>query len=131
MAKLEGAIMTDEKKEYLEKEIFNQVGDAIGKAIAERLTSYNTPLAPMIASVIESRNSEIRAMLNKAMDGVLIGDFRTELQAACTHKLARVLISKMEGEIEKTANELRSNPEFRARLTLAISEVVKGIAVKS
>ena len=37
----------------------------------------------------------------------------------------RVLISKFEGEIEKRAAELRSSPEFRARVTLAIEKAIK------
>ena len=111
----------------LEREIFNQVKDSIGKAIGASIVGYQSPLDKMIKDVIERRRMEIETLLGQAVDGALKGDFRDTLQEACTRKLAKVLISKMEGEIEKRANDLRADPTFRARLTVAIGEVVKGI----
>lgn len=33
----------------------------------------------------------------------------------------------MEGEIEKRVNDIRSNPEMRAKITLAITNVIKEV----
>jgi len=119
--------MPDEKNELLEKEILNQVKDAIAKSIVAALAGYNSPLNKMIEVVIARKHNAIELMLERAVDEALTGDLKADLQTACSHKLARVLISKMEGEIEKRANDLRANPEFRAKLTVAIANAVKGL----
>ena len=111
----------------LEKQIFETVKEAVAESIKARLTAYNTPLAAVLDGVVKSRETEIRKMLESAVDGALVGDFRAALQDAVTHKLARVITSKMEGEIEKRANELRSSPEMRARITLAVEAALKSI----
>lgn len=114
----------------LEKQILDNVAHSLGEAIKASLTSgyHNNPLHKMVTAVVESRETEIRKVVEEAMDGALVGDFREALKDAVTHKLARVLTSKMEGEIEKRANELRSSPEVRAKITLAISGVLKKLA---
>jgi hypothetical protein len=61
------------------------------------------------------------------LDRAFADDFRDKLRDAAAHKLARVVISKCEGEIEKRANEMRSDPAFRARLTLAVEAAIRGV----
>lgn len=114
----------------LEKQIWGTVKESIGNAISERVKQGygDAPLNKLIDSVVVSRQGELRALVEQCMDWALSGDLRREIKEACAHKLARVLISKMEGEIEKQANELRSSPEVRAKITLAISGVIKSLA---
>jgi hypothetical protein len=108
-------------------EIYETVTQGIGDAIKERLNRgyADNPLNKMVDSVVVSREPALRKLIEEAVDGALVGDFRAALKDAVTHKLARVLTSKLEGEIEKRANELRSSPEMRARITLAIEQAVK------
>lgn len=113
----------------LEKQIYETVTQGIGEAIKDRLNRgySDNPLNKMVDAVVVSREPALRKLIEDAVDGALVGDFRAALQEAVTHKLARVLTSKMEGEIEKRANELRSSPEVRARITLAIEQAVKSV----
>jgi hypothetical protein len=113
----------------LENNIIETVHSAIGEAIKARLAIgyHDSPMNKMIDSVIVAREPAIRKLVEEAIDGALSGDLRTAIKDACAHKLARVLVSKMEGEIEKRAVELRQSPEFRAKVTLAIEQAVKGI----
>ena len=110
----------------LEEQIIQTVHEGIGEAVKSRL-GYNKPLTEMLDRVVQSRELEISKLIEDALDGALRGDFRAALQEALTHKLARVITSKMEGEVEKRANELRATPEVRARITLAVSSVLKEI----
>lgn len=112
----------------IEQQILQTVKDGIGDAIKSRLSGYNTPLTSLIDGAVKSREPEIRKLIEDAIDGAMIGDFRAALQDAITHKLARVITAKMEGEIEKRANELRASPEVRARITLAIDAALKSVA---
>jgi len=43
------------------------------------------------------------------------------------NKLAKVLISKMSGELEKKVNELKQDPTTRAKITLAINKVMEDV----
>lgn len=109
----------------LESEIVSAAHSAIITGIKKQLEGYNSPIDPLVKSVVEANSSSLRERLDGAVKTALSGDFAAAMEDACAKKLAKVLISKMEGEIEKQANELRSSPEFRAKLTVAISEVVK------
>lgn len=115
------------KKLDLENEVVGAAHSAIVEAMKAKLSSYHTPLDELIKAVVTKHSSDIQARLDAAVSQALTGDFGAALEDACAKKLAKVLISKMEGEIEKQANELRSSPEFRAKLTLAIGDVVKSL----
>lgn len=109
----------------LEDQVIGTVHSAITEAIKTKLSGYNSPLDKLIEQAIDNNSAKISSMLNDAVATCLSGDFKLSLQDACAKKLARVITSKAEGEIEKQANELRSSPEFRAKLTIAITETVK------
>ncbi len=111
----------------LEENVISSVHSALAECIKKKMEGYGSPLDPLIKASVEKHEGQIRAALDSSVVAALSGDFAEALKDACTRKLAKVLISKMEGEIEKRANELRADPEFRARLTIAITEVVKGI----
>ena len=99
----------------LEKQIYDTVVAGLGDAIKERLNRgyQDNPLNLLVDSVVRSREAQLRRLIEEAVDGALCGDFRIALTEAVTHKLARILTSKLEGEIEKRANELRASPEMR------------------
>lgn len=111
----------------LEKSIIRSVNEGLSDAIRAQLSRdyHNGPLSQLVNEVVKSRSAQLRLLIEESVDGALTGDFRSALQEAVTHKLARILTSKIEGEIERRANDLRSSPEFRAKLTLAIEKAVK------
>lgn len=113
----------------LEEQIIQTVNAGIGEAIKSRLANgyANNPLTALIDSVVSSRLDKLRTIVEEAVDGALFGQFRENLQQACAHKLAKIIVSKCEGEIERRANDLRSSPEFRAKVTLAIEQAVKSV----
>jgi len=51
--------------------------------------------------------------------------FRVALKKAFNEKLAKVLVSRMGGEIEKQVNELKGNLVTRAKITTAINKVIE------
>jgi hypothetical protein len=112
----------------LEDQVIATVHSALTEAIKTKLSSYHGPLDSLIKQSIEKHQAEITKALDAAMKGALQGEFAEALADACTRKLAKVLISKMEGELEKRVGELRSSPEFRSRLTVAIDDIVKSLA---
>ena len=113
----------------LQQEIYKTVLAGIGDVIKDRLNRgySDNPLNKMIDSVVLSKQNEISKLIKESIDGALTVDFRKEIKEAISHKLAKILISKMEGEIEKVANNLRNSPEFRAKVTLAITDVINSM----
>lgn len=116
--------------EEMSKQVYGAVMSSIGEAIQKNLSSQygrNDPLSRIIDHEITKRETQIAGIIGEALDKALSGDLRDHLVEAAEKKVAKVLISKMEGEIEKQANSLRSDAAFRAKLTLAITQVVSTI----
>jgi len=113
----------------MEKQILAQVNAAIGKAIVDELVGYNKPLSKLTAQVISDNEDALYRVINDEVVALLDSDtFKVELKAALNKKLAKVLISRFGGELEKRVNKLQADPTTRAKLTLAIDKVVNGEA---
>lgn len=109
----------------MENEIKKELYKTVDSAIKEALSGYNSPLIKYAKQVVEKHEIEFVKILDGAISDMLkSGDFREALAGAMKDKLAKVLISKAGGEIEKRANELRANPETRAKITIALSGMI-------
>jgi hypothetical protein len=110
----------------MEKQILAQVEKAMGEAITKELVGYNKPLSKLTERVIEENSTELFTLINDEFASLLNGDgFKDALREALQHKLAKTLIARMGGELEKQVNELKQNPQTRAKITLAISQIVE------
>jgi hypothetical protein len=98
---------------------------ALGEVIKNRLGSYGSPLSKFLDEVVSEKSSIIKQLLREAIDESMSQEvFRTEIKQAFAHQLARSLMSEFKGEIEKQANSLRQQADFRARVVLAIEKIV-------
>jgi hypothetical protein len=104
----------------------NAIKDGLREAIKSKLTGYDSPLDKLIAACVDKHSVEFRGLLEGAIASC-VGDaaFREEIASAVRHMLAKVLIQRFGGEMEKQVNVLKSDPTTRARITLAIEEIVK------
>ena len=110
----------------MEKEILAVTKKAITASIVDSLTGYNKPLSNLCAKVISDNSDELYALVNDEFASLLNGEgFKKSLRDALNKKLATTLINRMGGELEKRVNELKQNPETRAKITLAISKIVE------
>lgn len=117
----------DTSESMLEKQIADAAREAVSKAISERLSGYQSPLHSIIDRVMSKKAADLEELISSAATTAFSAvEFKAELNAAFTHKLARVLVSKFEGEVEKRAVELRANPVMRAKITIAIENAIKG-----
>ncbi len=113
-----------------EKLLMNAMQDGMREAVKSKLTtSYNNPLDAMMTTVITSHNAEFRAVLDDGIKSCMAdADFVAELKASVRHIIAKTLVQKFGGELEKQVNALKSDPTTRARITLAIEEIVSSKA---
>ena len=109
----------------LESKILNQINVALGKAISDELVGYNKPLSKLTEAVISDHQQELYDLINGEFETLLNSDdFKEQLKIALNAKLARTLISRMGGELEKQVNTLKADPTTRAKITLAIDNVL-------
>ena len=108
----------------LEQQVTSQLRDSIGEAIKNKLAGYNTPLDKIIERAVIAKQEELFDLVRDAFSEVTSGDIKAQIKQAAAHKIAKVLVSKMDGEIEKRANDFRADPATRARIVLAIEGVI-------
>ncbi len=110
-----------------DKLLVNAMKDGIREGIKQKMQqSYDNPMNGLIADSLKRHDGEIRDMLDAALKSC-VGDaaFREEIQSAVRSTLAKTLVARFGGELEKQINSLKSDPTTRARITLAIEEIVK------
>lgn len=109
-----------------EKLLVDAINQGIREAVKTKLSGYQSPLDGIIGDALKRHDADFRSMLYSAVQSA-VGDenFRSYIAAAVRGKLAKVLIDRFGGELEKQVNILKSDPATRARITLAIEEIVK------
>lgn len=113
------------KLSELESVVVSQIRESIGEAVKKKLESgYNGPLEKIIERAVAAQEGEIFDLVRDAFSEVTTGDIRAQIKQTAAHKIAKVLVSKMEGEIEKRANDFRADPATRARIVLAIESAI-------
>lgn len=88
--------------------------------------SYNNPLDVVMNDALGKFTPGLRSLLEDAIYSCINDvEFREQVSTAVRAKLAKTLIARFGGEMEKQVNILKSDPTTRARITLAIEEIVK------
>lgn len=108
--------------------IKNAIADAIREGVKnELLQGYNSPLNKLINDAVAAHQPAMRAVLEQGIASCLNdAEFREQLKAAVRQSLAKVLVQRFGGELEKQVNVLKSDPTTRARITLALEQIVAG-----
>lgn len=110
----------------LEQEILRTAQSSIGKAIGEALTGYHSPLQKLVNKVVDTHSESLTKVMHEAMGTVIsTPEFKEACINAFHHKVAKLLVTKLEGSVEKTVNTLRQDPTIRAKMVLAIQGIVE------
>lgn len=91
----------------------------------ENYDRYNNPLYELINKVIQERSLEIRIVLQKALTDILSGDFKAELRKIIAQKVVREIANQTESVFSRTIQKLKQDETFRARLIIAIDNLLK------
>lgn len=99
--------------------IYNALKEKIGSAI-----NYQE-LHSMIGNVIEERRDEFEKLLNKCLDKVFKDkEFEEVILDEFRHKVAKNMVAKLEGAIEKNIMKFRQDPVMNSKMILAIEEII-------
>ena len=104
----------------------NTIKSAIFDGIKDKMRSqYNNPFDGILKSAIQDNHKEIYDLLNESIMSCMKDDeFREDVRSATRAALAKILVRRFGGELEKQVNNLKSDPATRARITLAIEEII-------
>lgn len=107
--------------------LVNTMKDGIREGIKQRINqSYQNPFNDVIDAALKSQSQPIKDMIGNALTDCLKDqNFVAAIKDAVRSELAKILVKRFGGELEKTVNQLKSDPATRARITLAIEEIIR------
>jgi hypothetical protein len=109
----------------MEAKILKQIGLAMQQSITQELVGYNKPLSLLTQKVVAANEDALYTFINKEFSTLINSvDFKEQLKLALNTKLAKTVVARMGGEVEKRVNELKNDPALKARLTIAINDVL-------
>lgn len=107
------------------KDVSEIVFDALNIKIGERLDNYSSPLNKIIDDVVLEESEKIRGICRKALTTVISDkSFEKNIKEEFQRKVAKSLVGKLEGSVEKAVEVLRQNPQMRAEMILAIEKII-------
>jgi len=123
-------INTKTEKKYLpitlEQDILKAAQIAIKESISKVMIAYDSPINKLVKSVVEENSTELRAIISDSFSQVIKTiEFKQSILNAFSHKVARTIISNNDGLFDKVSNELKKDSVFKAKMALAVSNVVE------
>ena len=112
----------------MENKIIKIANKAIYEAISKELIGYNKPLSQFVNAVMLEHEEHFKNIINESVSELLNAEsFKQTFKNAMHEKLAKILINKMSGELEKKVNELKQDPTSRAKITLTLDKLMTDI----
>lgn len=109
----------------LENQIAQQIKSELSKIISNVLAGYNSPLNKLITDVFEKEREEVTEILKSVFAEVVkTNDFKEALKEEFHRKVAKELIANLTGQVARAANELKRTPTMKARMILAIEDII-------
>ena len=110
----------------LQEEILRAAQEAVSSSIRETLTKYDSPLVKLTKQVVEEHTTELKTLISDSFRTVIrTEEFKQSILSAFSHKVARTIISNNDGLFDKVSNELKQDSVFKAKMALAVSNVVE------
>lgn len=104
-----------------------EVKNIIADALKEKLLSAINygEMHKLVDEVLSERKSEFDSLLNEIIDSFLKDtNIRKAMVEEFRHKVAKTMVSKMDGAVEKNISKFRQDPTTNARMILAIENII-------
>ncbi len=110
-----------------EENILSTTQTAISSAISKVLCDdYNSPLKKLVNVVVDEHSHELKEIISESFSQVIkTDDFKKSIVNAFSHKVSRAIISNNDGLFDKVSNELKQDSIFKAKMSLAVANVVE------
>lgn len=125
---LQEKVETPLKPFDLQEKILSVVQSSMHECMKSVLVGYQSPLNALIVNVVGQYKDELTTILKDAFGSVIrTEDFKQSILNGLSHKLARSMIAGNDSAFEKITNDLKQDHVFRARLAVAVANVVEEI----
>lgn len=109
----------------LEDEIMKIVDTSLSKALSEALTGYSSPLTKFASNVVSKYQTEIESIFSQVVgEAIKTDEFKLRVREVLLNKIAKTMISGIDGSIDKTINLMKQDQVFRSRLVLSVNMLV-------
>lgn len=109
----------------LEEETIKAVHSSISKAFNDALGGYNSPLQKYALNVVNKYQSSIESVFDDVVkEAIKTDDFKVRVREVLLHKIAKTMISGIDGSVDKAINQMKQDAIFRSRLTLSVNNLV-------
>lgn len=99
--------------------VHNRVADYLGN------NSYNSPLNKYIDEALNEKADLIKKIVNDCLQNTLgNAEFKKVVKEEFTHKVAKAMVGKLEGTVEKAVEALRRDTSVKARMVIAIENII-------
>lgn len=110
----------------IKKEVLNLLAESIKSKVASHLEGYSSPLTQIVNEVVDKHTPAIRKMVDEFLTESLgSSEFRTALKEEFNHKIAKTMVGKLEGSVEKAVEVLRQDQTLRAKMVVALDNIIK------
>ena len=123
------------EKTYLpimfEDEIMKAVDNSLSKALSEAMSGYNSPLVKYAHNVVSKYQTQIEGVFDSVVqEAIATDEFKQRVREVLLNKIAKTMISGVDGSIDKTINLMKQDAIFRSRLTLSVNTLVDEFLTK-
>ena len=109
----------------LEGEVVKAVNSAISKSFQDALGGYSSPLQKYALNVVAKYQASIECVFDEVVkEAIHTDEFKQRVREVLLHKIAKTMISGIDGSVDKTINQMKQDSVFRSRLTLAVNGLV-------
>lgn len=105
----------------------DELKDIIAQALKEKVSSAINygEVHELVDDVLMERKAEFDGLLNEMFDAFFQdADVREALLDEFKHKVAKTMISKLGGAVEKSVAKYHQDPATNARMILAIEKII-------
>ena len=98
-----------------------------GRLEKEIIDGYSSPLRNIIDEVVKESEDKIkntyREMLSELLDEPL--KLKEDLKVEFRHKVAKNLVARLEGQVERAVNVLNQDQTLRAKMIVVLEKFIK------
>lgn len=105
----------------------DEMKNIIATAIREKVSSAINygEMHKLVDDVLSERKPEFDALLNDMLDSFFKdADVKAALLDEFKHKVAKTMVGKLDGAVEKSIAKYRQDPATNARMILAIEKII-------
>lgn len=109
----------------LESEVVRSVQASIQKSFTDALGGYNSPLQKYAINVVSKYQESIESVFDEVVqEAIKTDEFKQRVREVLLHKIAKTMISGIDGSVDKVINQMKQDSVFRSRLTLSVNGLV-------